>query len=138
MHNRLRDSEIHTVREAAVMAVFRLYGYLGAGARLIRALEALTGTKSYVASPFNNRMDIFQVSTLKHAPDAPLRLQVVHSPNYDSVHQLASLPADTPGYWTAVLEATALNGPFSLVSLMIEGQDMDLNAHSTLSTNSAP
>lgn len=138
MHNRLNNSEIHIVREAAEMAVFNLYGYLGAGVRLVRALEALAGVKNYVASPFKDRMDIFRVSILEHGADAPLRLQVVHSPDYDSVHQLASLPADTPGYWTAVLEATALNGPFSLVSLMIEGQEMNLNPKSTLSNSSAP
>lgn len=137
MHNRLSHSEIHIVREAAVMAVFSLYGYLGAGVRLIRALEALAGSKNYVASPFNERMDIFQVSIFEKSPDALLRLQVVHSPDHNSVHQLASLPADTPGYWTAVLEATALNGPFSLVSLTIEGQDMNLNTQSTLSNSSA-
>lgn len=137
MHNRLRNSDIHTMREAAVSAVFNLYGYLGAGVRLVRALEALAGSKNYVATSFNDRMDIFQVSILEHGPDAPLRLHVVHSPNYDSVHQLASLPADTAGYWTAVLEASALNGPFGLVSLMIEGQEMDLNEQSQLSNSSA-
>jgi hypothetical protein len=138
MNTRLNDSEFHIVHEAAQMAVFRLYGYLGAGVRLVRALETLAGSNNYVACPFNDRMDIFQVSILEHGPDAPLRLQVVHSPDYDSVHQLASLPADTLGYWTAVLEATPLNGPFSLVSLMIEGQDMNLNAQSTLSNSPAP
>lgn len=137
MHSRLNDSEFHIVHEAAVMAVFRLYGYLGAGVRLVRALETLAGPNNYVACPFNDRMDIFQISILEHGPDAPLRLQVVHSPDHDSVHQLSSLSADTLGYWTAILEATALNGPFSLVSLMIEGREMNLSAQSTLSNSPA-
>lgn len=122
------DPEVTQMREAAEMAVFRLYGYLGAGVRLVKALGGLSGTQTFVASSYQGRMDIFRVSVLEHQPDEAIMLQVVHAPTYDSLHSLKSLPADTPGHWSVLLKAINTGGPFHLAALTVSGQDLDLNS----------
>lgn len=121
------DPAISKMHEAAEMAVFRLYGFLGAGCRLVRALDALSGTIAYVTSPYDDRLAVFQVSVLDRSNDSPLLLRVVHAPDYASVHKLDGIREDTPGHWVASLEAVGIGRPFKLVALTVEGQDLDLN-----------
>lgn len=121
------EPAITKMHEAAEMAVFRLYGFLGAGCRLVRALDALSGTIAYVTSPYNDRLDIFQVTALDRPDDLPLLLKVVHAPDYDSVHKLDGMPEDTPGRWVASLQAVGVGRPIKLVALTVEGHELDLN-----------
>lgn len=132
------NPSVTELREAAEMAVFRLYGFLGAGTRLIKALEGLEGIQTYVASPFRDRVGIFKVAVSKPNPGEVVHLQVTHAPSYDGVHDLSSLPADTPGYWTALLKAGSVDSPFSLAALTVEGRELDLGPSTQQYDNSAP
>ncbi|MBM5458580.1 hypothetical protein H8F21_13505 [Pseudomonas sp. P66] len=121
------EPAVHEMRTAAELAVFRLYGFLGAGARLHKALDALVGTQTTVACPIKDSPHVFKVSVLERRPGAPLQLQVVHAPDYDGVHERVNSPPHTPGHWTAILEAAIVNGPFTLAALTVEGRKVDLN-----------
>lgn len=123
MQNEIAPSTIDEAREAAQAAVFRLFGYLGAGERLINSLQALSGMQTFVASPFNGRMDIFRVSVHGSDVTSPLRLKVEHAPDAGNIHNLDVTPAGTSGHWVAVLRAAVTSGPFLLESLSYEGID---------------
>ncbi|WP_409286933.1 hypothetical protein [Pseudomonas guariconensis] len=129
-------SRVKDLHDAASTAVFRLYGYLGAGERLFANLQALAGVSTFVASPFEGSHDLFHVSVLDHRTSAPVQLRVTHLPCDDSARQLDELPATTPGLWVAILQATSsTNGPFDIVELTVEGKTLDLGLQVTRKTN---
>lgn len=128
MQNEIAPETIDEASEAAQAAVFRLFGYLGAGERLISSLQALSGVQTFVASPFKGRMDIFRVSVHGADVTSPLRLRVEHAPDVGNIHNLDATPASTNGYWVAVLQAAVTSGPFQLKSLSYEGIDCELRS----------
>lgn len=127
MVSHTNDPDVLQMREAAEMAVYRLYGFLGAGVRLAQALESLAGTQRFVASPYLDRMVLFKVCVLEKRHDDPVLVSVALTPSDDCAFPHISAYSDAPGAWTAVLQAARVKGPFTLVSLTADGKALALD-----------